>query len=134
MLFPFAHLMAEITELTRAIRSPPLLRKAMRPEGQLILVLVLGKALRLLAPHLGESVTAVPCCTGGKRGTRCPRLLQRDTAPDVAAGAAEGTPRTRRSSHCVNVRNALKIAQSTEQPVGNSLSQQNFGANEKPNN
>lgn len=33
-----------------------------------------------------------------------------------------------------DVRNAWEIAQSTEQPVGNSLSQYNLGANEKPNN
>lgn len=62
--------------------------------------------------------TARPCAAPGASRTR---LLH--TAPDRGARDAEGTPRTRHSSHCTNVRNAWKIAQSTEQPVGNSLSQ-----------
>lgn len=54
VLFPFAHLMAEITELTRATRPPLLLQKPTCPQGQPILVLMLGKALWLLAPCRGR--------------------------------------------------------------------------------
>lgn len=74
-------------------------------------------------PAVAEPVHAVLCCTGGQRHNAVSRLLHKDTAPDRGARAAERTPRTQHSSHCMNVRNAWKIAQSTEQPVGNSLSQ-----------
>lgn len=88
--------------------SAPL--KASCAQGQSILVLVFGKARCPGSLLLG--------CTGAS-DTPVSRILHKDRG----ARAAEGTPRTRRSSHCMNVRNAWKIAQSTEQPVGNSLSQ-----------
>lgn len=132
MLRPFTRLISEMAELLEAIRSPLLLQRATHPKDNRPWCLGLAKRSGCWHPDVGASCNPALPRAGDSPGSRFP-VSSRKAAPGASCRGDTAHP-TLVTACRSNVRNAWEIAQSTEQPVGNSLSQYNLGANEKLNN